>query len=94
MTPAMAEKFKTAYLKDKEGTIALMETLQPVVSLGEKGSSKGDNEVGSSAAEKFNATIIKCMEENKINDYSQAMQKVTKENPELFNAYRNERRGL
>ena len=94
MTPAMAEKFKTAYLKDKEGTIALMETLQPVVSLGEKGSSKGDNEVGSSAAEKFNATIIKCMEENKINDYSQAMRKVTKENPELFNAYRNERRGL
>jgi phage I-like protein/cation transport regulator ChaB len=94
MTPAMAEKFKTAYLKDKAGIIALMETLQPVVSLGENGSSKGDNEVGSSAADKFNATVIKCMEENKINDYSQAMQKVTKENPELFNAYRNERRGL
>jgi phage I-like protein/cation transport regulator ChaB len=94
MTPAMAEKFKTAYLKDKAGTIALMETLQPVVSLGENGSSKGDNEVGSSAADKFNATVIKCMEENKINDYSKAMQKVTKENPELFNAYRNERRGL
>ena len=97
MTPAMAEKFKTAYLKDEKGTIELMETLQPVVNMGENGSSKGDNEIsGTKAADKFNAAVIKCMEENKANkmSYTDAMQKVTKENPQLFDAYRNERRGL
>jgi phage I-like protein/cation transport regulator ChaB len=94
MTPAMAEKFKAAYLKDKEGTIALMETLQPVVNMGENGSSRGDNEVsGTGAGDKFNAAVIKCMETNKL-EYDKAMEKVTRETPELFEAYRNERRGL
>lgn len=93
MTPAMADKFKAAYLKDQEGTIELMETLQPVVNMSESGSCKGDNEIGTSAADKFNAAVIKCQETNKMN-YSEALNKVTNENPALFEAYRNERRGV
>jgi len=94
MTPAMAEKFKASFMKDKEGTKALMETLQPIVKLDEQGSAHGEGEVNTSqAGTKLHDKVIKLMETEKIADFNVAMQRIVAQEPELYNQYRLERRG-
>jgi phage I-like protein len=94
MTPAMAEKFKASFMKDKEGTKALMETLQPIVKLDEQGSAHGEGEVNTSqAGTKLHDKVIKLMETEKITDFNVAMQRIVASEPELYNQYRLERRG-
>jgi phage I-like protein len=94
MTPAMAEKFKASFMKDKEGTKALMETLQPIVKLDEQGSAHGEGEVNTSqAGTKLHDKVIKLMETEKISDFNVAMQRIVASDPELYNQYRLERRG-
>lgn len=81
LTPAMAEKFKTSFLKDKESTISLMETLQPVVALGEMGNSKGNAEI--SNIKLFEQKVAEIMEKRKV-DYVDALPLAEIENPDLF----------
>jgi len=90
LTPVMADKFKVSYMKDKEGTISLMETLQPVVKLGEVGSSKGDNEV--SSIKLFEAKVSEIMQEKKV-DYTNALALAEKQEPTLFAEMNKERCG-
>jgi cation transport regulator ChaB/phage I-like protein len=90
MTPAMAEKFKEAYMKDKDATVALMETLQPVVKLGENGSSQGTSEYVKTGSKRFLAEVRKIAAERKVT-YREALSLAESEKPELFILYENER---
>jgi phage I-like protein len=89
LTPAMAEKFKVGYMKDKETTLALMETLQPIVELGERGNSQGNNEVKSNI-ELFENEVNTIVANRKVS-YADALVLAEKEKPELFNLYQKER---
>ena len=94
MTPAMAEKFKASFMKDKEGTKALMETLQPIVKLDEQGSAHGEGELNTSqAGTKLHDKVLKLMETEKISDFNVAMQRIVTSEPELYKQYRLERSG-
>lgn len=82
LTPAMAEKFKANFLKDKDSTISLMETLQPVVALGELGNSKGKSEVTSNL-KLFEQKVKEVMARDKIS-YADALPLAEMENQYLF----------
>lgn len=94
LTPAMAEKFKVAYLRDAAGTIALMECLPVIVKLGEQGTSQGTAELEKGQSIKlFEAEVEKTMNEQKM-EYVDAMCYVEKTQPALTAAAYAERRGV
>lgn len=90
LTPAMSDKFKASFMKDKDGTMSLMETLQPVVKLGEIGNSQGNAEI--SNIKLFEKKVTEIMEKNKV-DYVEALVLAEKQEPNLF-AEMNKERGV
>lgn len=93
LTKAMAEKFKDAYMKDKEGTVALMETLPVMVDLTEKGSTQGTGEAGKGNIKLFEDAVAKVQKEQKLG-YFEACQSIERNNPELYKLAEAERRGF
>jgi phage I-like protein len=92
LTPAMADKFKVSFMKDKESTISLMETLQPVVKLGEVGSSKGKGEIDNNIM-LFEQKVKEIMNKDKIS-YSDALILAEQQNEALFKLANAERSGI
>jgi len=90
MTPAMAEKFKANYFANKDMTLALMETLQPIVQMGEHGSSRGDAEAGKTGTMKFNEAVNEIVKSDKVS-YGDALILAETRFPDLAKAYRSER---
>jgi phage I-like protein len=90
MTPAMTEKFKASYFANKETTLALMETLQPVVAMGEHGSSKGESEASKTGTMKFNEAVSNIVSTDKVS-YGDALVLAETRFPDLARAYRSER---
>src|SRR4030067_512363 len=64
MTKPMAEKYKALYMKDKETAKDLISSLQPVIELGEKGSTSSKDE-SSNAIKLFEDEVIKAVREKK-----------------------------
>jgi phage I-like protein len=90
LTPAMVDVFKTQYMVNPEATKQLIDCLQPVVALNEKGSSNGNDEV--SHLELFNKEVKENMIKEKL-DYEKALIFTEKNNPSLFKLADNERKG-
>lgn len=90
LTPAMVDVFKLQYMSNPEATKQLMDCLQPVVKLGEQGSSNGQNEVSHVAL--FNKEVKDNMIKEKL-DYEQALIFTEKNNPSLFRLADDERKG-
>lgn len=89
LTPVVAEKLKPIFMKDKNGTIALMEALPVVIDLGEKGSSKGKSEVDSNI-KLFEQKVTEIMDKNKVS-YADALILAEQQNKDLFNLANAER---
>lgn len=89
MTPKMEEKFKTQYMKNPELTKELIDVLEPIVDLNEKGqTTTSDNNI--SAYSLFETKVNEIMTSEKIT-YEDAILMCEKKYPDLFNNMRNER---
>jgi len=91
MTPAMVESFKAQFRVAPDVTKKIIDCLQPVVKLDEKGSAAGANEV--SNLKLFEQKITENMKSEKL-DYVDAMEFTEKHEPSLFKLADLERRGL
>lgn len=92
MTPAQESVFKAQYLINPEATKAIIDTLQPVVKLGENGTSNSNQDTKTQTI-LFNEAAMKIVNERKV-PYDQAIILVAQENPTLAEAAAAERRGL
>lgn len=81
IVPAQLEVFKKSYMTNKETTISLMETLQPVVKLGEMGNSQGNAEVSNITL--FENKVKEIIARDKVS-YIEALALAEKENQDLF----------
>ena len=91
LTPAMEEIFKKQYMSNPESTKEIIGTLQPVIKLGEEGSSNTTED--KDHMKLFDLEVKKVMKEDKL-DYETAMYKVQADKPELFQLMDNQRRGI
>ena len=89
LTPVVSEKLKPILMKDKNGTVALMEALPKVVDLGEVGSSRGKSEVESNV-KLFEQKVKEIMSRDNIS-YVDALPLAEIENKELFSLADTER---
>lgn len=85
LVPAQVEVFKSAFMANKEATVALMETLQPVVKLGEMGSAQGNQETDYTKL--FLAKVAEIQKERNVS-YEKALILAETENKDLFNKYK------
>lgn len=92
LLPAQEELFKAQYMANPEATEAIIKSLQPVVKLGENGSSNSKDDAKSYTIQ-FNEEATKIMKERKV-DYNEAIILVAQENKELADNAAAERRGL
>lgn len=91
LLPTMMETFKSQYMSNPSATKKIIECLQPVVKLGEEGSSKNNKEVNNVAL--FKAEVAKVEKEMNYS-LAEANRYVEKNNPSLFQLADNERRGI
>lgn len=89
MTPKMQEKFKAQYMKNPELTKELIDVLEPIVDLTEKGKTT-TTDTNISAYTLFETKVNEIMTSEKIT-YEAAILMCEKKYPDLFNNMRNER---
>ena len=87
--PKMKDWAKQMYLRDVEEYTSVMETMPVIVDLSERGTSAGNDQ---DAMTKFTELVRQTQEEKKIN-FSDAMQIVARENPQLAAEYQDAARG-
>lgn len=90
MTAEQAEVFKERYLENPEATKEIINTLKPVVEMGEKGSSQDGGSQGRSAINSFRSKVKELQSEQGM-EYSEAMKEVKKDNPQLWEEVQQER---
>ena len=90
MLPAQEEVFKAQYMANPEATKAIIDTLQPVVKLGENGTSNNDGQ-SKNYTMKFNEEAMKLVTD-KVS-YDEAILIVAQKNPELAENAARERKG-
>jgi phage I-like protein/cation transport regulator ChaB len=91
LVPSMVETFKAQFMADPKSTRELLDIMQPIVTLGEKGSSQGQTE--NSAIQLFEAEVKKAEKDLKL-EYHDALVHVEKTNPKLFKDFEEQRRGI
>lgn len=89
MTNKQAEALKPRYMKDPEGTKEIIDLMEPILDLKEHGSSREQE----SNLKAFEKEVNKLMDEKSLS-YEQALFEVQKNNPELWQAADQERRGI
>lgn len=91
LTQKMLPIYEKSFKVDPIATREMINVLEPVIDLSEKGTSTGnDNKTNTQL---FNDEVTKYMSENKVN-YNQAIVAVERNNPELFKLFDAERRGV
>jgi len=89
MTKKQATVFKERFMEEPEKTKEIIDTLEPVVEMGELGSKKSSDE-DNTAIENFRSQAKTLAEEREVN-YPEAMKMLAEEKPDLWTQVQEER---
>jgi len=90
MTAKQAEFFKDRYMEDPEDTKEIIDNLEPIVEMDEKGSQKTIQD-GQEAVRRLRSKVQEVKSEEGMS-YSEAYKKVAQDNPDLYQQAKAERR--
>jgi len=93
MTAKQAEFFKERFLDNPEDTKEIIDNLEPVVEMDEKGSGN-DIKGADDAVRKLRSKVKEMQKENEGMAYSEAYKQVARENPDLYQDAKAERRSV